>query len=42
MAFGGDAVAADASWPGMCQASLGSPFAAAVPARSTWDLAALA
>lgn len=26
MAFGGDKVAADASWPGMCQASLVSPL----------------
>ena len=42
MAFGRDEVATDASWPGMCQASLVSPFVAAVPAHSTWDLAALA
>lgn len=42
MAFGGDEVAADASWPGMCQAPLVSPIIAAVPAHSTWDLATLA
>lgn len=42
MAFRGDEVAADAGWPGMCQVSLVSPFVAAVPARSTWDLAPLA
>lgn len=42
MAFGGDEVAADHSWPGMSQASLVSLCVSAVPAHSTWDLAALA
>lgn len=42
MAFRGGEVAADASWPGMCQVSLVSPFVTAVPAHSTWDLVALA
>lgn len=42
MAFGEDEVAADASWPGVCGASLVSPLVTAVPAHSTCDLAALA
>lgn len=42
MAFRRDEVAADASWPGMCQPSLVSLFVAALPAHSTWVLAALA
>lgn len=35
-------MAADASWLGMCQVSMVSRLIAAVRARSTWDLAALA
>lgn len=37
-----DEVAADASWLGMCQVSVVPRLIAAVRARSTWDLAALA